>query len=174
MNSPQSASQNQQVTDWYDAVNVYLAEHPKARAIDIAAAVGCTEAYALSFLSEQVWQIPAADLSKVLAEIKNWARVMALIRNGDAVAEVEVPGHIWYVNGDWLNWIDEGHNLHIRVVATDHILALVRQGKRGPTYSFNLVNQAGQIFCRFYARTLADKIRFEEFCTIYQQETDNE
>jgi putative heme degradation protein len=99
---------------------------------------------------------------------------MALIRNGDAVAEVEVPGDIWYINGDWLNWIDHGYNLHIRVAATDHILALIRPGKGGPTYSFNLVNQAGQVFCRFYARTAADKSRFQEFCARYQQESDDE
>jgi putative heme degradation protein len=93
---------------------------------------------------------------------------MALIRNGDAVAEIEVPGHSWYINGDWLNWIDAGYNLHIRLAATVQILALIRSGKRGPTYSFNLVNQAGQVFCRFYARTAADKSRFELLCTQYQ------
>jgi putative heme degradation protein len=174
MTNSQSIKENHQPPDWPRVVQAYLAEHPKARAIDIAAAVGCTEAYALSFLSEQVWPIPGVDLSRVLAEIRSWARVMALIRNGDAVAEVEVPGHSGYINGDWLNWIDEGYNLHIRVAATDHILALVRQGKRGPTYSFNLVNQVGQVFCRFYARTAPDKSRFEDFCLRYQQESDNE
>jgi putative heme degradation protein len=168
MNNPQTASQNHQVADWHQAVQAYRLEHPQARAIDIAAAVGCTEAFALSFLSEQVWQIPAADLPKVLAEIKTWERVMALIRNGEAVAEIEVPGHIWYLNGDWLNWIDEGYNLHIRAAATDHMLALIRSGKRGPTYSFNLVNEAGQVFCRFYARTAIDKERFGNFCAHYQ------
>jgi putative heme degradation protein len=156
-------------SDWRPAIQAYLAEHPKARAIDIATATGCTEAEALSFLSDRVWQIPAADSAKVLAEIKRWPRVMALIRNGDAVAEIEVPGDIFYLNGDWLNWIDEGYNLHIRLAATSQILALIRAGKRGPTYSFNLVNQAGQVFCRFYARTATDKSRFEDFCASYQQ-----
>ncbi len=169
MTSPQSAKENHLHLEWQHAVQAYLAEHPKARAIDIAAATGCTEAYALSFLSDQAWQIPATDSSKVLAEIKKWARVMALIRNGDAVAEVEVPGDIWYVNGDWLNWIDDEYNLHIRLAATVQILALIRPGKQGPTYSFNLVNQAGQVFCRFYARTATDKRRFKNFCASYQK-----
>ena len=169
MNNAQTTGQNHPVADWHQAVQAYQLEHPKARAIDIAAAVGCTEAFALSFLSEQVWQIPAADLPKVLAEIKIWTRVMALIRNGEAVAEIEVPGHIWYLNGDWLNWIDEGYNLHIRAAATEHILALIRSGKRGLTYSFNLVNEAGQVFCRFYARTAASQERFEAFCAAYQK-----
>ena len=152
-----------------EAIRAYLAEHPRARAIDIAAAVGCTEAEALTVLSDQVWLIPAADLPQVLAEIKSWPRLMALIRNDDAVAEVEVPGDIWYLKGDWLNWIDRGYNLHIRTAATDHILALVRSGKHGFTYSFNLVNQAGQIFCRFYARTPVDQDRLVAFCVSYQK-----
>jgi putative heme degradation protein len=167
MTNPQSTKDSQHA-EWYPAIQAYLAQRPKARAIDIAAAIGCTEAEALSFLSDRVWQIPAAASSRVLAEIKKWARVMALIRNGDAVAEIEVPGHIWTINGDWLNWIDDGYNLHIRLAATVQILALIRLGKRGPTYSFNLVNQAGQAFCRFYARTVADQKRFEDFCASYQ------
>jgi putative heme iron utilization protein len=154
---------------WFNAVQTYLANHPNARAIDIAQALGCTEADALSLLSDEVWTIPGSALPQVLAEIRNWARVMVLIRNGDAVAEVEAPGDGWYQRGDWLNWIAEGYNLHIRVAATDHILALVRPGKHGPTYSFNLVNQAGQLFCRFYARTSVDQERLVTFCASYQK-----
>jgi putative heme iron utilization protein len=154
------------------AVQAFIAQNPKARASDIAAAVGCTEAYALSALSDEVWKIPAAGLPKVLAEIKAWTRVMVLVRNGDAVAEVEVPGHSWYVNGDWLNWIDQAYNLHIRLAATDHILALIRPGKRARTYSFNLVNEAGQVFCRFYARTPAARESFLSFCASFQKSDD--
>ena len=71
MNDRQPTGQNHEDVDWHPAIQAYLLEHPRARAIDIAAAVGCTEAVALSFLSEQIWRIPAADLPKVLAEIKN-------------------------------------------------------------------------------------------------------
>jgi putative heme iron utilization protein len=114
------------------------------------------------------WEIPAWDLSGVLAEIAVWERVMLLVRNGDAVAEVEVPAAEGAVSGDWLNWIGEGSNLHIRVSAARRILALVRPGKSGLTYSFNLVDQAGQVYCRFYTRTPAASKRFLAFCSAYE------
>lgn len=154
---------------WFNAVQAYLAKNPHARAIDIAQAVGCTEADALSLLSDEVWTIPGPALPQVLAEIRNWARVMVLIRNGDAVAEVEAPGDGWYRQGDWLNWIAPGYNLHIRAAATDRILALVRPGKHGSTASFNLVNRAGQVFCRLYARTAVDQERLVTFCAPYRK-----
>lgn len=158
-------------TGWRDAVQTYVSENPGARAIDIASALGCTEAEALSALSDVVWRIPGADLSKVLSQIRAWGPVLVLVRNGDAVAEVEAPGDGGTVKGDWLNWIDEGYNLHIRIAATQHILALVRPGKRGPTHSFNLVNQAGRVFCRFYARTPTDREHFLAFCEAYASKT---
>jgi putative heme iron utilization protein len=153
--------------DWRSAVQAYVAENPEARAIDIAAVLGCTEGEALSALSDAVWEIPGADLPQLLTEIRAWGPVLVLVRNGDAIAEVEVPGDTGYVHGDWLNWIDEGINLHIRIAATRQILALVRTGKRGPTHSFNLVNQSGQVFCRFYTRTPAARARFLTFCQAY-------
>jgi len=161
-------------TDWRSAVQGYASENPKARAIDIAGALGCTEAEALSALSEAVWEIPAADLPKILAEISAWGQVLVLVRNRDAVAEVEAPGDGGTVSGDWLNWIDKRYNLHIRVAATHHILALVRPGKRDPTSSFNLVNRAGRVFCRFYTRTPVARERFLTFCAAYapQEEED--
>jgi putative heme degradation protein len=153
-------------------VQAYASENPRARAIDIASALGCTEAQALSALSDVTWEIPSTDLPKILGEIRAWERVMVLVRNGDAVAEVEVPGDGGSVNGDWLNWIGEGYNLHLRIAATHHILALVRHGKRGPTHSFNLVNQAGQVFCRFYTRTPTARERFLTFCQAYTPKID--
>lgn len=156
--------------NWRDAVRSYASQNPGARAIDIARALGYTEAEALSALSETAWEIPGGDLSKLLAEVAGWGRVLALVRNEDAVAEIEVPADSGRLNGDWLNWIEEGYNLHIRIAATNHILALVRSGKRGPTYSFNLVNQAGQVFCRFYTRTPAATARFLDFCRAYTPE----
>ncbi len=155
-------------SDWSGAVQNYLAENPRARAIDIADALGCTEAEVLSVLSDSVWKISKVDLLKVLAEIRTWGDVMVLVRNGDAVAEVEVQAEGGQVSGDWLNWIEAGYNLHIRCAATHHVLALIRPGKRGLTYSFNLVNQAGQVFCRFYTRTPAATARFLTFCQAYQ------
>lgn len=130
----------------------------------IKRATGCTEADALSALSTEVWHIPPDAFLEVLAQIQSWERVMVLVRNQDAVAEVEVAGNAGYLNNNWLNWIEAGLNLHIRVAATRQILALVRQGKRGPTYSFNLVNRQGQVFCRFYARTAAAQAGFLDFC----------
>ena len=124
---------------------------------------------ALSTLSDVAWGILAADLPRVLTEISTWERIMVLVRNQDAVAEVEVPGEGGYVNGDWLNWVGEDYNLHIRIEATLQILALVRSGKRGPTYSFNLVNQEGLVFCRFYTRTQVDSDRFLAFCEAYER-----
>jgi len=145
-------------------IQAYLAEHPGTRAIDIAAAVGCTEAEALAFLSDQVWHFDGVALDSVLAQVQQWTRVMVLVRNADAVAELTVPGPVAYRRGDWLNWIVEPYNLHIRVAATVQILGLVRSGKNGPTYSFNLINETGQVFCRFYTRTAADQEKFLSFC----------
>jgi putative heme degradation protein len=149
---------------WLEAVRSYAAANPRARAIDIASALGCTESQALCALSESVWELPATDLHKVLAEIKAWGPVLVLVRNRDAVAEIEAPGDRQTLNEEWLNWIDDGYNLHIRVAATQCILATIRAGRRGPTHSFNLVNQAGYAFCRFYTRTSAAKERFLAFC----------
>lgn len=157
-------SQQLEEANWRDAVQDFVSQNPRARAIDIANALGCTEAQALSTLSDVAWEILAADLPRVLTEISTWERIMVLVRNQDAVAEVEVPGEGGYVNGDWLNWVGEDYNLHIRIEATLQILALVRSGKRGPTYSFNLVNQEGLVFCRFYTRTQVDSDRFLAFC----------
>jgi putative heme iron utilization protein len=157
-------SQQLKETNWRDAIQTFVSQNPTARAIDIAQVLGCTEAQALSTLSDVARQIPGVDLPQVLTEIRIWERIMVLVRNQDAVAEVEVPGQGGYVNGDWLNWIGEGYNLHIRIGATQHILALIRPGKRGPTYSFNLVNRQGLVFCRFYARTRVDSERFLAFC----------
>ena len=148
------------------AVRSYVSENPKARAIDIAGALGCTEAEALSALSDSGWQISGTELPLVLTEVRAWNRVMVLVRNKDGVAEVEVPGDAGTVKGDWLSWIDTESNLHIRIAATHNILALIRTGKRGRTYSFNLANQEGQVFCRFYTRTRVDEERFLVFCQI--------
>ena len=166
------ASPELEEASWRDVVQDFVSRNPKARAIDIAHALGCTEAQALSALSDVVWQIQVADLSQVLTEIRTWERVMILVRNQDAVAEVEVPGEGGYVSGDWLNWIDEGHNLHLRIGATRQILTLVRPGKRGPTYSFNLVNRKGLVFCRFYTRNQRDSERFLALCQTYEPEGD--
>lgn len=160
-------NQQGEATDWRDAVRAYISENPRARAIDIAGALGCTEAQALSALSDTTWEIPAAHLPMVLAEVSTWERVLVLVRNQDAVAEVEVPGDGGRLNGDWLNWIGEGYNLHIHIAAKQRILGLVRPGKRGPTFSFNLVNQAGQVFCRFYARSEAGRESLLSFCEAY-------
>jgi putative heme degradation protein len=165
-----SPSQRIGGANWRDAVKTFVAQNPRARAIDIAAALGCTEAQALSALSDVAWDIPAADLPQVLSEVRAWERMMVLVRNQDAVAEVEVAGAGGYVNGDWLNWIGEGDNLHIRIGATHQILALVRPGKRGPTHSFNLVNREGLVFCRFYTRSQMDAERFLGFCGTYNIE----
>jgi putative heme degradation protein len=158
--NPQQVAQPPARTD----IHEYIVQHPGARAIDIAAALGCTEAQALTALSDTTWELPADHMPELLREVAAWGRVMVLIRNSDAVAEVEVAADESYLSGDWLNWIGETHNLHIRVGATQRILALVRSGKRGPTYSFNLVNRAGQVFCRFYTRTSAAAERFVVFC----------
>ena len=167
------SSQQPEESDWRNAVRAFVSQNPKARAIDIAHALGCTEAQALSALSDVAWQIQSADLPQVLAEIRTWERTMVLVRNQDAVAEVEVPGDGGYLSGDWLNWIDEDYNLHIRIRATYQILALVRPGKRGPTHSFNLVNREGLVFCRFYTRNRGDSERFLTFCQTYESTMGN-
>jgi len=164
-----AASQQLNETNSRESVRDFVARNPGARAIDIANALGCTEAQALSALSDIAWEIPAVDLPQVLNEISAWQRTMVLVRNQDAVAEVEVPGAGGQVSGAWLNWIGDGYNLHIRVAATHQILALVRAGKRGPTYSFNLVNREGLVFCRFYTRDHVDSQRFLVFCETYQR-----
>ena len=167
------ASQQLEKTNWRDAVLDFVSENPRARAIDIAQTLGCTEAQALSVMSDVAREIPAADLPLVLTEFSTWERIMVLVRNQDAVAEVDVPGEGGYVSGDWLNWIDEDYNLHIRIRATYQILALVRPGKRGPTHSFNLVNREGLVFCRFYTRNRGDSERFLAFCQTYEPTMSN-
>lgn len=157
---------------WRTTVRSFVSENPRARAIDIAQTLGCTEAEALSALSHRVWKIPGADLTKIMTEIRAWGSVLVLVRNQDAVAEIEVPGEVGKANGDWLNWIDTSYNLHIRIAATHHILALVRTGKRDPTYSFNLVNEAGHVFCRFYTRTPNAAARFLDLCQAYPPTVD--
>ena len=52
--------QRPEKADWHDAVRDFASQNPKARAIDIANALGCTEAQALSALSEVAWQIQGA------------------------------------------------------------------------------------------------------------------
>ena len=155
------------MTDWQAAIHTYIAQHPGARTSDIVAALGCTEAEALSSLSDTAWDIPSTDLPLVLTQIADWERIMVLVRNAGAVAEVEVAGQGGQVSGEWLNWIAQGYNLHIHIAATDQVLALVRPGKRGLTYSFNLVNHTGQVFCRFYARSQDAKAGFLNFCQAY-------
>lgn len=145
-------------------IESFIVDNPKMSAIDVARKLGRSEAEVLAARSQQVWELPASALDDVLAEIRTWERVMVLVRNTDAVAEIEVPGDTWYRSGDWLNWINAGYNLHIRVAATAQILGLVREGKNGLTYSFNLVNAAGHVFCRFYTRTPAAQHAFESFC----------
>jgi putative heme degradation protein len=152
------------MTTQRDQIRAYAAQHPRLRAINLAAALGCTEAEALVALSDSVWQFDPPALEPVLAQVRGWEQVMVLVRNADAIAEVTVPGEAWYRRGDWLNWIADAYNLHVRVAATGQILGLIREGIHGPSYSFNLVNQAGQVFCRMYARTPADKAGFGSFC----------
>ena len=166
-------TQQLEEADWHNAVQTFASQNPKARAIDIANELGCTEAQALSALSDVAWQIQGADLPLVLNEIRAWELTMVLVRNQDAVAEVEVPGEGGYLSGDWLNWIDEDYNLHIRIRATYQILALVRPGKRGQTHSFNLVNREGLVFCRFYTRNQVDSERFLAFCQTYEPTMSN-
>jgi putative heme degradation protein len=151
-------------------VRDYLAQHPGASALDVAGALDITEADALGAMSDTAWEIPAGKIAEVMAEISAWDSVLVLVRNSDGVAEVKVPGRGGYANGDWFNWIGETYNLHIRVSATRRVLALVRPGKRGLTYSLNLVNHAGQVFCRFYTRTPMDTERFLTFCQAYAVE----
>ncbi len=155
---------------WQHRVRDYLAQHPRASAIDVARALGITEADALGAMSDTAWEIPAGKIVEVMAEVSTWDSVLVLVRNSDGVAEVKVPGRGGCANGGWFNWIGGTYNLHIRVSATRRVLALVRLGKHGLTYSFNLVNQAGQVFCRFYTRSVADTERFLSFCQVYAVE----
>lgn len=151
-------------SEWRLAVYTYRAENPGARAIEIAQALGCTEAEALAALSNPVFDLDATALPKVLAEIRSWELVLVLVRNVSAVAELTVPADNFYVKKNWLNWIDDDYNLHINIGATKHILGLVRPGKQGLTHSFNLINRQGHVFCRFYTRTGSATVRFLEFC----------
>ena len=144
-----------------------MRRNPGTRAIDIARALGCTEAEALSALSDETWVVSGAHLAHLVSEIHEWGPILVLIRNRDAIAEVEVRGDEGYLRRGWLNWATRGASLHVRSTATDHILALIRSGKHGVSHSFNLVNQDGGVFCRFYTRTAAATTRFLEFCGAY-------
>ena len=149
------------------AIQDYQVQHPKARAIDIAHELECSESEALAALSTLVFNLPATALTEVLAEIKSWQYVLVLVRNQHAIAELTVPADAWHIKRDWLNWTDVPYNLHINLTATEQILGLVRVGKNGPTHSFNLINQQGDAFCRFYTRTPSAKDRFLTFCQSY-------
>jgi putative heme iron utilization protein len=145
-------------------IRAYAAQHPGASPTDVAAATGSTEALALQALAERGWALSGANLDDVLAEIGSWDRALVLVRNGDAVAEVEVNGGGWYWKGDWLNWVADGHNLHIRARNADAIVALIRSGRNGYTYSFNFADRAGRVFWRVYARSEAARERFIRYC----------
>lgn len=145
-------------------IRAYAAQHPGASPTDLAAATGCTEAQALEAIAQVGWALPGASLDDVLAEIGRWDRVLVLVRNRDAVAEVDVRGSDWYWKGDWLNWVTEGDNLHIRARNADRILALIRAGRKGPTYSFNFADCAGRVFWRVYARSAMAREHLVAYC----------
>ena len=155
------------MTDWSDAVRAYASEHPRTPALDIARELGCTETDAMIALSEVVAELPVERLEAVLAGVRGWGQVLALVRNTDAVAEVEVPGDGCYLRNGWLNWITDAYNLHIRVASLARLLALTRPGMHGTTYSLNFVNDRGEIFFRLYARTEEAQERFEELYRPY-------
>lgn len=121
-------------------------------------------------LADCGWALPGAAVDDVLAEIDRWDQALVLVRNGDAVAEVDVRGSGWYWTGDWLNWVADGYNLHIRARKTAQILALIRAGRKGPTYSFNFVNSAGSVFWRVYARSDTTRERFVAYCEAQAQQ----
>lgn len=146
------------------AIQAYLVRQPQARAIEIAEAIGCAEIAALAALSDEIFELSNRHWSDILTEIGHWEKVMVLVRNREAVAEITAPADSWYIKNEWLNWIDDQYNLHINIAATTQIVGLIRTGRHGPTHSFNLVNQAGQVFCRFYTRTPAAVQRFLAFC----------
>jgi putative heme degradation protein len=147
------------------ALRSFLKENPQAAAIDAARATGCTEAEALTAQSVKVVRLRNTTAKLVLDEVRQWDQVLVLIRNADAVAELTVSGYKLILSeGDWLNYLEEGANLHIRISATTEVLGLIRMGKAGLTYSFNLVNETGEVFCRFYALTAKDITAFKAFC----------
>lgn len=144
------------------AAREYAAAHPRTPAIDIARKIGCTEADAMVAISDSVTELPATALDEALESVRGWGRILALVRNADAVAEIEAPGDGHYVRDGWLNWITDGYNLHVRVAELDCLLALTREGMHGTTHSINLVNARGDVFFRIYAREDAARLALGE------------
>jgi putative heme iron utilization protein len=132
--------------------------------LDVARALGCTESDAMAAVSDRVAELPAGELESAMERVRGWGQVLALVRNADAVAEIDVPGDGWYIRNGWLNWITDEYNLHIRVANLVRLLGLTREGMHGVTHSLNLVNEAGEVFFRVYARNEAARESFEELC----------
>lgn len=145
------------------ALKAVIAQYPRLSAMDLQAKINASEAEIMAAMSNQVIEIPLADLDAVLENLRGWGEVMSLIRNRDAVCELKFEAGTMYRKGEWLNSIDPIYNLHIRIAAARRMLLLVKANHKGDgqTASLNFANAAGEVFWRVYAQTPAAQARFE-------------
>ncbi|MBE7550882.1 MAG: hypothetical protein HS126_07375 [Anaerolineales bacterium] len=137
-------------------------QNPRLSAMDLQAKIAAPEVEIMIAMSDEVVEIPLADLDTVLENVRGWGEVMSLVRNRDAVCELKFPAETLYRTGDWLNSIDPVYNLHIRIAAARRILLLVKANHKrdGQTTSLNFANAAGHVFWRVYAQSEAAQEQF--------------
>lgn len=153
-------------------IRAAIKENPRLSALDLQAKIAAPEVEIMVAMSDQVVEIPLADLDTVLENMRGWGEVMSLIRNQDAVCELKFPAATLYRHNEWLNSIDPAYNLHIRIAATRRILLLVKANHKrdGQTTSLNFANSAGHVFWRVYAQSAAAQEQFGLLMERYQIE----
>ncbi len=155
------------LAELHQAIRLY----PRLSAIDLQAKVKATEAEIMIAMSDEVAEIPLADLDAVLENLRAWGQVMSLIRNRDAVCELKFEAGTLYRHHEWLNSLDSAYNLHLRIAATRRILLLVKANHKrdGQTASLNFANEAGHVFWRVYAQSEEAHERFKQLMEYYEK-----
>jgi putative heme iron utilization protein len=145
--------------------------YPRLSALDLQAHLNAPEVEIMIAMADQAVEIPLADLDMVLENLRGWGQVMSLIRNRDAVCELQFNAATLYRHHEWLNSIDPAYNLHIRIANTQRILSLVKANHKrdGQTASLNFANAAGHVFWRVYAQSPSTQAQFNGLMKRYQQ-----
>jgi putative heme degradation protein len=141
------------------AIKAVIKANPRLSALDLQAKINAPEVEIMIAMSDQAVEIPLADLDTVLEKLRSWGEVMSLIRNRDAVSELNFEASTLYRHNEWLNSINPAYNLHIRI-ANNH-------KRDGQTTSLNWANQTGHVFWRVYAQSAAAQEQFLQLMNHY-------
>jgi putative heme degradation protein len=151
------------------AIKAVIKANPRLSALDLQAKINAPEVEIMIAMSDQAVEIPLADLDTVLEKLRSWGEVMSLIRNRDAVSELNFEASTLYRHNEWLNSINPAYNLHIRIANTRRILLLIKANHKrdGQTTSLNWANQTGHVFWRVYAQSAAAQEQFLQLMNHY-------